>query len=187
MANADFGRHVGHCGGVVQDGPNACRDQLVHNGLGGVHRYRHNADINVVVPQKAYEFTSVSNRDLADRTSHHRWIGVERGYNFESLGSKSPVLNNRLAQPTDPNDAHTPLPVEPENLTQLVQQPGDIVTPTLFPKSSEVTEVLSYLRRRDAQGLAQRLRTDDSFAQFREREERPSVNREAVDDNFRNL
>src|SRR5690606_4218550 len=100
---------------------------------------------------------------------------------------EAPVVGDSLTQVAEAGQRHVPLPVEVENVGDLLGQPGNIVPLALLAELTEVREVPPDLRRRHPDALPQLLRRDAGHARVQHLLERALVDRQAPNHDVWNL
>ena len=111
-------------------------------------------------------------------------VVVEGRDDAEALRAESGVVDDGPPQAPHADHGGVPFPVEPQDAAQLADKVAHVVAAALFTESSEVAQVFPYLRRRDAEPVAELARADHLGAVVAELGQHPHVERQTQDDDF---
>src|SRR5262249_44348326 len=150
----------------IEDGADACADQLIRDGLRGLAGNGDEGDLNAARLDLARKLAARHHGHRVDVTRDLRGIVVDDDGDAKALASEARVVEERRAEIAEADEDDGPLPVEAEDALQLALQARDVIADSAYPELTEVREVFAHLRGVQIEAVRHFLRGDRLDAVF---------------------
>ena len=113
-----------------------------------------------------FQFVQMLDGDAGHRFAHDLGVNIKDPANGKTPVAEAAIVGQRMPQVAGTDNGDAPLPVQLQDLAELLDQIIDLIAGALLAKFTKVGEVFADLRRTDAQVAAQFMRGSRQLLPF---------------------